>query len=631
MSNSKEKLFNDFPPVSTQQWMEKITTDLKGADFERRLVWRTNEGFNVHPFYRREDIDGYPWTENLPGQFPYVRSTKKTNTWYVRQEIKVHDFAEANQQAQKWLTHNVNALGFDLPKKELTAENIAILLKDINPEKVELNFRTCIRHTLKLAQLVVDYLTAQNVNLDKCQGSIEFDPYRKILLKGQDAPEWEKEIMEMVKITAPLPHYRSLIVSGNYFNNAGAYIYQELGYSLSYGNQLLHTLVENGVDPTTAANNIKFKLGIGSNYFMEIAKFRAARWLWSQIVNAYKSEAENDADKEAFLQAAKINMHAITSWFNLTMYDPNVNLLRTQTEAMSAAIAEVDSITVTPFNSTYETPNAFSERIAVNQQLLLMEESHLNKVTDPSAGSYYIENLTKSIAEQAWKLFLETEEKGFYNALKEGSVQDTINAAADNRFKALARRKEVLLGTNQYPNFNEKINTKIANDKKPVGCGCTAHGETPLKSLNRIRLAEPFEQLRLATEGHYKRPKVFMLTIGNLAMRLARSQFSSNFFACAGYEIIDNLGFKTVEEGVNAAREKEADIIVLCSSDDEYATYAPEAFKLIDGKELFVVAGAPACTDELKAQGIEHFIHVRSNVLETLTMFNEKLNIAPLG
>ena len=170
--------------------------------------------------------------------------------------------------------------------------------------------------------------------------------------------------------------------------------------------------------------------------------------------------------------------------------------------------------------------------------------------------------------------------------------------------------------------MNEKIVKENAH-----GCGCgSGDKETPLKKLNTRRLSGSFDELRLATERSGKTPKVFMLTIGNLAMRLARSQFSSNFFASAGYQIIDNLGFNSVEEGVKAAREKNADIVVLCSSDDEYVTFAPEAYNLLkDGKELFVVAGSPACMDDLKAQGIENFIHVRSNVLETLKEFNNKL------
>ncbi len=631
MSNQKEKLFADFPPVSTERWMEVITADLKGADFQKRLVWRTNEGFNVNPFYRAENIEGFLSTGNLPGQFPYVRSTRKDNVWYVRQDIDVKDYAEGNKKALSLLERGVTSFGFHLPKNNLSAENLEILLDGIAPDKVELNFKTCISKTHEMARLVVAYVTSKNLNVLECFGSIEYDPFRKILKKGMDVPNWADDAAEMVKITAPLPRYRSISVTGNLLNDAGAYSYQELGFSLSYGNQVLGALIEKGLDRSLVAKKIKFELGVGANYFMEIAKFRAGRWLWAEIVNAYKPpcpphiECDNTAADGTCLCAAKMNIHASTSRFNQSLFDPYVNMLRTQTEAMSATIGAVDSLTVRPFDEAFETPTEFAERIAVNQQLLLKEESHFDKVTDPSSGSYYIESLTVSLAEQAWKLFLETEEKGFYQALKAGTVQDAIAASADARFKALANRREILLGTNQYPNFTETMAEKVTNPQDH-SCGCAPGAETALKPLTIRRLAEQFNELRLATEKSGKTPKVFMLTIGNLAMRLARSQFSSNFFSCAGYQIIDNLGFNTVEEGVKAAREAGADIVVLCSSDDEYVELAPKAFNLLkDGKELFVVAGAPACMDDLKAQGIEHFIHVRSNVLETLGMFNERL------
>ena len=181
-----------------------------------------------------------------------------------------------------------------------------------------------------------------------------------------------------------------------------------------------------------------------------------------------------------------------------------------------------------------------------------------------------------------------------------------------------------MLGTNQFPNFNE-----MAGDKKPVAATCCCGGhdacEKDVPTLSFDRAASEFEALRLETEASGKRPKAFMLTIGNLAMRQARAQYSCNFLACAGYEVIDNLGFSTVEEGVEAAMAAKADIVVLCSSDDEYAEYAVPAFKALNGRAMFIVAGAPACMDELKAAGIENFIHVRVNVLETLKEFNAKL------
>ena len=312
----------------------------------------------------------------------------------------------------------------------------------------------------------------------------------------------------------------------------------------------------------------------------------------------------------------------------MTVYDAHVNLLRSQTEAMSAALAGVDSITVRPFDKIYQTPDDFSERIARNQQLLLKEECHLDKVVDPSAGSYYVEVLTNSLADVAWKLFLEVEEKGGFSvAVNAGEIQNAVNASHVARKKAVATRREILLGSNQYPNFTEVAADKI-QEKGSCCCGGGHCGEATIPALDFSRGASEFEALRMTTEKSGKTPKVFMLTIGNLAMRLARSQFSANFFGCAGYKIIDNLGFDTVEAGVEAAVKAGAEIVVLCSSDDEYAEFAPAAYKALAGRAEFVVAGAPACADDLKAQGIDQFVNVKSNVLETLKAFNAKLGIA---
>ena len=285
----------------------------------------------------------------------------------------------------------------------------------------------------------------------------------------------------------------------------------------------------------------------------------------------------------------------------------------------------VDEITVTPFDATYEQPTEFSERIARNQQLLLKEEAHFDKVVDPAAGSYYLENLTASIAAEAWKQFLAIQEQGgMYAMVMDGKVQEHMQANLNTRLADVAKRKEVLLGSNQFPNFTEKAGKKIKLDGKT--CGCQGACEPQLPTLPIARAAEQFEQLRLETEGAKKQPVAFMLTIGNLAMRIARAQFSCNFLACAGYKVIDNNGFATVAEGIKAARKAKADIIVLCSSDDEYATLAPQAWKkLQNAKETFIVAGAPACMADLQALGIQNFINVRSNVLETLKSLNAQL------
>ena len=618
MAEQKEKLFSEFAPVSTEDWVAKITADLKGVPFEKKLVWKTGEGFNVNPFYRLEDIEGLKTTESLPGEFPYVRGTKKDNDWKVRQNIEVCCFKAANEKALDILNKGVTALGFVIKGDDVNKENIATLLEGICPQAVELNFNTCLCKAEALIGILAEVFQSKGADLEKCYGSVNYDPFKKPLIKGKENQNWVESAAAVLKAGAALPKYRVLAVNAFNLNNAGAFITQELGYALAWGNELLAKLTEAGFTVDEVAKNIKFNFGISSNYFMEIAKFRAARWLWAEIVKAYAPACDC---------SCKMHVHAQTSEWNMTIFDAHVNLLRSQTEAMSAAIAGVDSITVRPFDKTYQTPDDFSERIARNQQLLLKEESHFDKVVDPSAGSYYVEVLTNSLADVAWKLFLDVEEKGGFAALANaGEIQKAVNASNEARHKNVATRREILLGSNQYPNFTEVAVEKI-KETASACCGGGHCGEATITALDFSRGASEFEALRLATEKSGKTPKVFMLTIGNLAMRLARSQFSANFFACAGYKIIDNLGFETVEAGVEAAVKAGAEVVVLCSSDDEYATFAPEAFKALAGRAEFVVAGAPACMEDLKAVGIDQFINVKSNVLETLKAFNAKLGI----
>lgn len=617
MSNCKEKLFTEFVAPTKQEWLDKIQVDLKGADFDKRLVWRTNEGFNVQPFYRREDVLKLKTPDALPGEFPYVRGNKKKdNAWYVRQDIKADDAKAANEKALDLLNKGIDSLCFKISGDDVNKEFVETLLKDIVCDAVELNFNTCKRHTLELANILTEYFEQKGYDKAKIVGSLDWDPMEKIVMKGHDVTPILNFAPEIVKALADYPNFRCITVNAVSLNNAGSYIVQELGYALAWGNDYLNRLIEAGVDVDLAASKIKFNMGITENFFMEIAKFRAARMLWAEIVKQYNPKSD---------ESCKMCVNAVTSKYNMTLFDSYVNLLRSQTETMSAALAGVHSIVVTPFDAVYETPNDFSERIARNQQLLLKEESHFDKVVDPGAGSYFIEELTTSLANEGWKIFLNVEDNGgFLEAAKKGIVQDDINATNVKRHEAAAKRKEFILGTNQFPNFTEK-----SDGKRPLSCSCSCgHGhDTAFKSINSTRLAADFEDLRIKVESCEKVPVAFMLTIGNLAMRQARAQFSCNFLACAGYKVVDNLGFSTVEEGVDAALKAGADIVVLCSSDDEYAEYAVPAYKYLDGRAMFVVAGAPACMDDLKAAGIENFIHVRCNVLETLKEYNAKLGI----
>ena len=618
MANTeKEKLFAEFPAVSTEQWEEVITTDLKGADYERKLVWRTAEGFNVRPYYRAENLEGIEFLGSQAGEFPYVRGTHNSNNWAIHQSIDVKCPKAANEEALKLLNSGVNSLGFSLcGAEEVTAEFVDTLLEGIYIPAVELTF--CGTNFVPKADMIMAKVESMGLNKDEVKMNFIFDPIVKDLSQqgiyccgDEEGTACYEAVTAFIKKTADYKYIRVVNVSGQIFSNAGSTIVEELAFSLAAGHDYLVKLTEAGLPVDLVARKIRFSFAVTANYFMEIAKFRAARMLWANIVKGYNPEKEC---------SCKMFAHAITSTWNQTVYDPYVNMLRGTTEAMSATLAGVHSLEVTPFNASYETPDEFSKRIARNAELLLKHESHFDQVVDPAGGSYYIENLTKSIATEAWKLFLEVEEKGGYiAAFKSGFVVEKIKASAAAKDKNIATRRQILLGANQYPNFTEVADAAI--------CECAVTRKDKENVLTPYRGAMAFEAMRLGVDRSGKEPKAFMLTCGNLAMARARAQFSCNFFACAGIRVQDNTFFHSVEEGVKAALEAKADIVVVCASDDDYAEVAPKVKELLGGKAILVVAGAPACAAELEAQGITNFINVKSNVLETLKFYLKELGI----
>ncbi len=615
MANTKrEKLFTEFPPVSTEQWEAAIAVDLKGADYERKLVWRTGEGFNVRPYYRAENLEGIQFLGSQAGEFPYVRGTRANNHWRVHQTVEVNCPKEANAEALKLLNSGVDSLGFEIAKEDFTAADLDELLRDICVPAISLVFSG--NGTGNVAELVIAKLEKEGT-IAEADVAFAIDPLVKGLSTKGDfcSPNGEKcfaRIAALIKKTAAYKHIRIVTVSADIFSNAGSTIVEELAFALSAGNEYLARLTDAGLTVDEAARKLRFSFAVTSNYFMEIAKLRAARMLWANIVKAYNPEKNC---------AGKMMIHATTSKWNQTVYDPYVNMLRGTTEAMSAAIGGVYSMEVTPFDRSFETPSEFAKRIARNVELLLKHESHFDQVVDPAGGSYYVENLTQSIAAEAWKLFLEIEQKGGYTeAYKAGVIKERVEASAAAKDKAIATRRQSLLGANQFPNFTEVAPKEITEDavKRPQAEG---------NVLTPYRGAMAFEEMRLHVDRSGKEPKAFMLTCGNLAMARARAQFSCNFFACAGIRVIDNTFFKSVEEGVKAALESKAQIVVVCASDDDYAEVAPKVKELLGDKAILVVAGAPACTPELEAQGIKNFINVKSNVLETLKYYLKEMGI----
>lgn len=615
----KERLFEQFPQVSTAGWMEKIQADLKGADFNKKLVWRTREGIEVMPFYRAGDLESLHHADTLPGQFPYRRGTKvSNNSWLIRQDILTDDYEAANRKALEILMRGADSVGFMISDPETINEaNFGTLLKNIHPEAIELNFRSNGK-AKELLDLLKAFVAKRNLKASEISGAIEADPLGKLMRNGTlciPPSQGFDYLAALTRDALEFPNLKTVHISVADLNNAGADIVTELAFGIAMGSEYMNQLTERGLDSSDAASKLRFSFATGSNYFFEIAKLRAARLLWSVIQKGYGIENPHE-----------MCIHCVTSTWNKTAYDPYVNMLRTQTEAMSAVLGGTGSMTVAPFDIAYKQADEFSERIARNQQLILKEEAHFDKVADPAAGSYYIEKLTSELADNAWKLFLEVEAMGgFLEGLKSGYIQKKVTACAASAIKDVASRKTVLLGTNQYPMSGEKL--PAAADQGIMFSKKASPEDMLVEPLLLFRGSEEYEKLRLSVEKSGKKPVVFLLTIGNPVMRKARAQFAAVFFGCAGYNVIDNIGFGNVEEGANAALKSNADIIVICSSDEEYAELAPELFRLVKGKAVPVIAGNPACGEDLKKLGIEYFIHMKSDVPDTIRKFNKLLGI----
>ena len=608
----ENKLFQEFPPVTTEQWEDVIFKDLKGADYQKKLVWRTDEGFQVRPYYRAEDLNSLDYLERLPNQFPYTRGFKtKDNNWNVVQEITEKSPEKANAIALNAFNKGADIVSF-CTKNVCSYQDLRSLLQYIDLEKKGVQFR-CAASYSELMKWFVQYVEEQKIDKTKITGSIDFDAIVFALKKGKFYRNKEadlQEVLELLTLTSELKNFKIINVNGLAMHNAGATIVQELGYALSVANEYLAFATEKGIASERVAAKMQFTLSVGSHYFMEIAKLRATRLLWSTLVEEYHPSCDC---------VYHLIINTIASSWNKTLYDPYVNMLRSTTEAMSAALGGADSIALKPFDIAYKQEDEFSSRISRNTQIILKEESYFNKVVDPAAGSYYIENLTHSITEHAWKLFQDTEkEGGFISLMEAGKIKEAIECSAQKRDMDIATRKYILLGTNQYPPINEFMLDKMSDTKT-----CDSEG------LKSYRGAAAFEALRLQTEAYTKkhhRPKLFLLKVGNLAMRQARAGFITNFFGCAGYEILDNSGFSSAEEGVKAALNAAPDLIVLCSSDEEYASLGVEIvqqIKKINKKIPVLIAGNPTeIIDILNEAGVDDYIHIKNNVLEKLTQYN---------
>jgi methylmalonyl-CoA mutase len=576
-----EHLLDEFPPVSTTEWEGAIARDLKGADYEKKLIWHTEDGLAVKPYYRAEDLQNLPFTDQAPGDFPFQRGARVTGDWTIREEIDATAADEANRDAVAAVDAGAEGIAFTtiLPK---SAAELELLLANLG--EIPLHFANADENLLRL--LVARCQTRNGAAIST----------------GCDALASVETAANVIQ-TAPCGLVL-FAIHADRFEEAGATTIEEIGFALSAGADFLAAMQERGVDVNRAAISIEFHFAIGGNYFFQIAKLRAFRMLWARVVQSFGAKNE----------ASRARISARTSRWNKSIYDPHVNVLRATTEAMAAILGGADAVTVAPFDESYRDCDASSRRLARNTQLLLKHEAWLGRVADPGGGSYFLEAITESLAREAWRLMQEIEAMGGYRkAETDGRINQTLDRSMTAREEAVARRRRIFIGANQFANPTERALNRIHEDR-----------------LNhRRRGSLSYEQLRLhterfAAEGH-KTPQVLLAEIGDVKMRVARSNFAMNFFACAGFEVVTKR-FKSAAE----IAEAEADLTVLCSADAEYAGHVAELKPKLQacGRTTpVIVAGNPENAEQLKAAGVADFVHIRSNPLEVLTKWQERLGI----
>lgn len=621
------ELRNEFSIPTYDEWKKAVENELKGADFQKKMFTKTYEGITLKPIYTKEDLENLNSIEAYPSFANCVRGNKASgyvkNSWLISQHINSTDPNFINEIIKNDLLKGANSINITIENPErLSLQDLKKIFKEIEIDKNHIFINTGLSNAY-FAKLFVSFLDDKKSNLAEIKGGILADPITFLVNKGF-LPNSKKTIFKELSNTLKYlknqnENFKSICVSGLSFHNAGASAVQELAYILAAAVEYADNLQSEGAEAKSIFSSMFVSTGIGSNHFMEIAKIRALRILWANLLRAYKLNAGE----------LPIFIHAETSKTNQTICDPHVNLLRATTEAFSAIVAGVDSLQINPFDELYESVNDFSRRLARNQHIILKEETHLDKVTDPAGGSYFIESLTNEIASASWKEFQEIQTNGgLIESLKKNLIQNKINEIVQSKTKDVKTRKSIIVGTNMYANPKEEnIEPKAKQIKSREITDINNLSElTELKitPLKEFRPAILFEEFRVKTEKYLNtngfRPKVFLFNMGTLKQYKPRADFSRAFFELGGFEIIYNQGFDSNEAAVDEFNKSGADVAVICSADENYPELVPKILSLINKEKVItVLAGYPKEQIEMhKQNGINEFIYIGCDAYETL-------------
>lgn len=665
-----------FPAPTVEEWEREAEKSLKGKPLER-LVSMTYENIAVKPLYTRCDVEALGPLEQYPGFGQYVRGARpegyRGGPWKVSQEISAASPSEWNEAVKHDLERGQTEIHFALgrlPFAVESVEDVAAMFAGVPLDRYSLRVNAGAR-SLSFLALLVAYFKEQGVPLSSVRGAIGMDPLGAWAEQGTLPCSLERLYDEMAEATMwakdEMPAVRTMFVRGEPYHNGGANAVQELAFAMATAVEYIRAGLDRGLAVDDIAVRMQASFAVGADFFMEIAKLRAARRLFAQVMEAFGGGES----------AKRIELYVRTSPFTKTVYDPYVNMLRAAAEAFAAVVGGADGVHVSPFDEAIGLADEFSRRIARNTQLILLEEAHMASVIDPAGGSYYVETLTAKLAEEAWKLFQRVEEQGgMAKALEAGFVQAEVEAVAKRRLDRVKMRKEKIVGTNVYANLEEtpieKPTQAAANELPPLDekrmadirstlvsgnwveaaigaarrratareiAAALADGNTSIRiaPIRAWRLAEPFERLRKAAEKHAERTgsrlSVHLINIGPLVRHQARADFIAGLFAAGGVAAERSDGFASVAEAVEWVQSTSGTHYIVCGADDDYPAFVPalaRAFKQAKPNAKLYVAGKPP--EELEntygAAGVDGSIHLGSNAYEVIVAFFTERGVA---
>lgn len=625
-----EKIKNDELGIRIAAWRQTVEAELKGVPFEKKLVTRTPEGVAINPLYTRIDLGGISSVESAPGMRPFVRGVRlfgyKSAPWEVAQEIDAALPAEFNRSLLSDLMTGQNSVVLPAGAACYTAAELATALQGVALTALPVHFDAGVRVDGAAASYL-QLVRERGLDTRQLTGSVTLDPLAAWVRRGglpipltkafDDLAAWVKQGAKEA------PAVRTVGVDATPWADGGGTAVHELAFALASASAVLGELAARGVSVQHAATKIQCRFAIGSQFFMEIAKFRALRGLWSRLLKGYGIEPTAELMP---------SVHARTGRWNKTVHDAHVNMLRVTTESLSAVLGGVESLHIAPYNEVAGETDDISRRIARNVHVLLAEEFNFTEVADAAGGSWYVEKITDELARKAWSLFQEIEAAGGWcAALCAGKPQAMVAKAAEEKSDAIDRRRSGLIGTNLFPNLAEKV----LSAKSPA-CSCKANRvEEPITPVVAVRAAQKFEKLRAASKAFEARtgkpPQLFVARMGPVKQHKPRADFTLGLFSVGGFKALGKTAYTDAAEAARAAAESGAPVAVLCSTDETYPELVPvfaKTLKALAPGVTIVLAGLPVEKETVasyQAAGVDEFIHVRTNVREILETFLTKI------